>query len=176
MLGKIDDGRRRAWQRMRWLDGITDSMDMSLSKLQSWWRTGGLACCSPWGRKELDMTEQLNWTESLIINSEGAIYFIQCASFIHAWLFATPWDCSPPSSSVQGILHWSGLPFLSPGYFPNLGIELTSLTSPALASGFFSTRATWKPTTVWCNLGGDVKQRPWKWQRWSPGWGHVSSG
>ena len=40
---------------MRWLDGITDSMDMSLGKLQ-----GGLVCCDPSGRKESDMTEQLN--------------------------------------------------------------------------------------------------------------------
>ena len=61
ILGKIKGRRKRGWQRMRWLDGITDSMDMSLSKI---WEVvkdkGSLACCSPWGRKELDMTEQLN--------------------------------------------------------------------------------------------------------------------
>ena len=46
---------------MRWLDGITDSMDMSLSKLRGdGERQGSLACCHPWGHKELDMTEQLN--------------------------------------------------------------------------------------------------------------------
>ena len=49
---------------MRWLDGITDSLDMSLGKL---WKLvygqGGLAFCSPWGHKELDITERLNVSE-----------------------------------------------------------------------------------------------------------------
>ena len=46
---------------MRWLDGITDSMDVSLSKTQGDGdRQGGLACCGPWGHKELDTTERLN--------------------------------------------------------------------------------------------------------------------
>ena len=48
---------------MRWLDGITDSMDMSLGKLQELVigdGKGGLVCCGPWDRKESDMTEQLN--------------------------------------------------------------------------------------------------------------------
>ena len=46
---------------MRWLDGITDSMDMGLSKaLGDGEGQGSLACCSPWGHKELDMTQQLN--------------------------------------------------------------------------------------------------------------------
>ena len=64
MLGKIDGGRRRGWQRMRRLDGITNVMDMSLS---SPWELvigqGGLVCCSPWCRKESDETKWLNWTE-----------------------------------------------------------------------------------------------------------------
>ena len=58
MLGKIEGGRRRGWQRMRWLDGITYSVDMSLNNL---WKLvmgqGSLVCSSPWGCKELDTTE-----------------------------------------------------------------------------------------------------------------------
>ena len=57
MLEKIEGRRRRGQQRMRWLDGITDSMDMSLSKLGVSDGQGGLACCSPWGHKESDTTE-----------------------------------------------------------------------------------------------------------------------
>ena len=54
MLGEIGGRRRRGQQRIRWLDGITDSMDVSLSELQEW------------GHKESDMTEQLNRTELII--------------------------------------------------------------------------------------------------------------
>ena len=50
-LGKIEGGRRRGRQRIRWLDGITDSMDMSLSKLQELMAEEGLACGSPWGHR-----------------------------------------------------------------------------------------------------------------------------
>ena len=61
MLGKTEDRRRRGRQRMRRLDGITDSVDRSLSKLKELVvNRGGLACCSPWGHKELDTTELLN--------------------------------------------------------------------------------------------------------------------
>ena len=56
MLGKIEGKRRRGKQRMRWLDGITDRW--------TWVDDGqgGLVCCSPWGCKESDTTERLNWT------------------------------------------------------------------------------------------------------------------
>ena len=57
MLGKIEDRRRRGRQRIRWLDGITDSMDINLGKLQDGEGQGSLACYSPWGCKELDTTE-----------------------------------------------------------------------------------------------------------------------
>ena len=60
MLGKIEGRRRRGRQRMRWLDGITNSMDMSLSRLGVGDGQGGLACCSLWGHEESDMTERLN--------------------------------------------------------------------------------------------------------------------
>ena len=78
MLGKIEGRRRRGWQRMRYLGGITSSMDVSLNKLQELVGDGqgGLAWYSPWGRKEWDTTERLNWTEHSSVSVERIIIYL----------------------------------------------------------------------------------------------------
>ena len=66
MLGGIRGRRRRGRQRMRWLDGITDSMDVNLSEL---WEL--VIDCDSWGRKESDTTELLNGTELYSRDNRG---------------------------------------------------------------------------------------------------------
>ena len=82
MLGGIRGRRRRGQQRMRWLDGITDSMGMGLSRLRELGvgdGQGRLVCCDSWGHKELDMSERLNWTELAwhIVRSKVKDYQLQ---------------------------------------------------------------------------------------------------
>ena len=95
MLGKIEGRKRRGRKRMSWLDGITNSMDMSLSKLQGFGDgQGGLVCCGPWGRKEADTTEQLNWNELIcqeVMGLDAMILVFWMLSFKPAFLlFSSP--------------------------------------------------------------------------------------
>ena len=75
MLGKIQDRRRRGWQRMRWLHGITNTMDMSLGKFRSWWWTGRPGMLWSTGLQS-QMTKWLNWTDWLIQIGSATLLFV----------------------------------------------------------------------------------------------------
>ena len=70
MLGKFEGRRRRGWQRVRWLDGITDSMDMSLSKLQEWWWTGKPGMLQSMGSQRVrhSWATELNWSHLRLLD------------------------------------------------------------------------------------------------------------
>ena len=80
MLGGIEGRKRRGWQRMRWLDGITNSVDVRWVNSGGWWWTGRPACCNSWGRKKLDMTEQLKWAEYFFINLSLTVWIWETQS------------------------------------------------------------------------------------------------
>ena len=76
MSGRIEGRRRRGWQRMRWLDGITDWMDMNLSKIREWWRTGkpGMLQSMRLQRVGHDWVTELNW----LMGPDAVILVFKC--------------------------------------------------------------------------------------------------
>ena len=67
-----------------------------------------------------------------------------CLTLVTPWIVASQ---APLSMGFPRQKYWSGLPFPSPGDLPNPGVEPKSPVSPAMASGFFTTRATWEAHT-----------------------------
>ena len=124
MLGGIGGRRRRAWQRMRWLDGITDSMDMGLGKLREMvmdreaWLAAIHGVTQSWTRLR-DWTE-LNWTEGIpwwLISKESACQCKRCGfnSWVERILWKRKWQSTPVllprdshgQTSLAGYSPWS---------------------------------------------------------------------
>ena len=118
MLGKIEGRRRRGWQRMRWLDGITDSMDMLLLLLLSCFSHVWL-CATPQMAAQqaplpLGFSRQEYWS-GLPFPSPMPVCMLSCFSCVQ--LCAIPWTAAheaPLSTEFSKQEYWSGLPFPSP--------------------------------------------------------------
>ena len=103
MLGGIG-GRRRGRQRMRWLDGIMDSMDMSLSDLRSWWWTGRPGMLRFMGPQRVgrDWAPKLNWTETREMNFYLLLCFSSSFSFLdNVWSTRSAWSSKSTSATNQ---------------------------------------------------------------------------
>ena len=98
---------RRGRQRMRWLDGITDSMEVSESAPGVGDGQGGLACCDSWGRKGSDTTERLNWTDSFPKCLIRNVISMFCGLLQEYIKTQTPSPCHPQSSCSSPFLFLS---------------------------------------------------------------------
>ena len=135
MLGKIEGWRGRGWQRMRWLYGITDLMDMSLST-GSWWLIGKLGMLQSLGSQRVGPNwTQLNWQ---LVKPEWRPWKWKSLSCVR--LFVTPWTVIHAR-----ILGWVDFPF-------SRGSSQTKDRTQVshIAGGFFTSWVTRKAQEYWC--------------------------
>ena len=130
---------------MRPLDGITDSMDMSLSKPQELLMDREAWCVAVHGVAK-SQTRLSDRTE-LMKKSVTSVMCVLFKSLSHVQFFAIHWAAAhqtPLSMEFSRQKYWSGLLCPPPGHLPNPGMETASLKSPTLAGRFFTTSATWE--------------------------------
>ena len=112
MLGRIEAGRRREWQRMRWLAGITESLDMSLSKLRSWWWTRRPGMLQSTGSQRVghDWPAELNWNVFLLFRQQPHPTPVLLPGNSHgrrSLVGYSPWGCKESDTTER--LHFHAL-------------------------------------------------------------------
>ena len=114
-------------------------------------------CHTEWSKSEKEKQRLCFYSIKLhaSFTSQHIMSTVVLSCFSHAWLFTALWTVAcraPLSMGFSRQEYWSGLPCPPSGALPDPGIEPTSLKSPALAGGFFTTSATWEAPECLCNI------------------------